>query len=71
MMVAIFAALLVAFAAGWYGRERLAALCVVATFVLAFGLFLYEIYSPEYGFRMPWIQTLDQSPRIPPATPAG
>jgi hypothetical protein len=20
-------------------------------------LFLFEIYSPEYGFRMPWIQT--------------
>jgi hypothetical protein len=26
---------------------------------LAVGLFLYEIYSPEYGFRMPWLQTLD------------
>jgi hypothetical protein len=23
---------------------------------LSIGQFLYEIYSPEYGFRMPWLQ---------------
>jgi hypothetical protein len=23
---------------------------------LSIGLFLFEIYSPEYGFRMPWLQ---------------
>jgi hypothetical protein len=25
--------------------------------LLAVGLFLWEIYDPSYGFRMPWIQT--------------
>lgn len=57
MMAAIFAALLAAFLSGWFGRGRLAAVLFVSTFVLAVGLFLYEIYSPEYGFRMPWIST--------------
>lgn len=57
MMVVIFATLLAAFVSGWFGRERLAALLFVSTLALAVGLFLYEIYSPEYGFRMPWIQT--------------
>ena len=57
MMVAVFAALLCAFVAGWFGRRRLAAACIAATFVLSIGLLLYEVYSPEYGFRMPWIRT--------------
>ena len=71
MMVALFATLLLAFAAGWYGRERLAAACFIATFLLACGLFLYEIYSPEYGFRMPWIQTLDEGGYVVPPTMTG
>ena len=57
MMVAVFAMLLCAFVAGWFRRERLAAACIAATFVLALGTFLYEIYSPEHGWRMPWIRT--------------
>lgn len=64
MMVATFATLLLAFVGGWLGRERLAAVCFVATLALACGLFLYEVYSPEYGFRMPWIRTLHE--RAPP-----
>jgi hypothetical protein len=27
-------------------------------------LFLFEVYSPEYGFRMPWIQTELESPTL-------
>jgi hypothetical protein len=57
MMVSIFATLLGAFVSSWSGRPRLAAVLFVSTFALAVGLFLFEIYSPEYGFRMPWIQT--------------
>ncbi len=26
------------------------------------GLFLFEIYSPEYGFRMPWLQVQIELP---------
>ncbi len=32
-------------------------LLVAVALVLAVHLFLWEIHSPEYGFRMPWIQT--------------
>ena len=57
MMVAVFATMLVAFACAWLRRRTLAIGAFVASLLLATGLFLYEIYSPEYGFRMPWIQT--------------
>jgi hypothetical protein len=57
VMVAIFATLLAALLSAWFERPRLAALLILSTFALAVGLFLYEVYSPEYGFRMPWIQT--------------
>jgi hypothetical protein len=32
---------------------------------LSIGLFLFEIYSPETGFRMPWIQTEFEPMRKP------
>jgi hypothetical protein len=57
MMVATFAAMFFAVAVGWLGRRRLAVACVLICLGLFVGLFLFEIYSPEYGFRMPWIQT--------------
>jgi hypothetical protein len=63
MMVAVFAMLLAAFVSSWSGRGRLAAMLFVSSLALAVGLFLYEIYSPEYGFRMPWIQTELEHPR--------
>ncbi|HKP66466.1 MAG TPA: hypothetical protein VJX31_07555 [Casimicrobiaceae bacterium] len=66
MMAAVFATALLAFTAGWRGHQRFASLCFLLGIALAVGLFLYEIYSPEYGFRMPWLQTLDNSmPTIP------
>jgi hypothetical protein len=56
MMTAIFAALLLALLFGWAGRARLAVAAILSCLLLSTGLFLWEIYSPEYGFRMPWIQ---------------
>jgi len=56
MMTPIFALLFAALFLARRGNGRAAALCILATLVLAIGLFLFEIYSPEYGFRMPWIQ---------------
>ena len=62
MMVAVFTALSLAMIAVWVGPRRVAVGIFALSLALAFGLFLYEIYSPEYGFRMPWIQTeLDAS----------
>lgn len=66
MMVAIFATMSLALAAAWYGPRWLAVVCVLVCLGLATGLFLYEIDSPEYGFRMPWLQTsLDSLPQGP------
>ena len=57
MMVAVFAAMSLALICGWFGRRSLAVAFFVLCLALSIGLFLFEIYSPEYGFRMPWIQT--------------
>ena len=56
-MVVVFTAMSLAMIAVWVGPRRVAIALFALSVVLAFGLFLYEIYSPEYGFRMPWIQT--------------
>ena len=56
MMTVIFATLLLAFVAGRFGPRWLAMSFLLACLALSIGLFLFEIYSPEYGFRMPWLQ---------------
>ena len=56
-MALVFAALLLALAIGRFGPRRLAILCIVLFMALFVWQFLFEIYSPEYGFRMPWIRT--------------
>jgi hypothetical protein len=56
MMTAIFATLTLAFDFGSVGPRWLAILFGIACLGLSIGLFLFEIYSPEYGFRMPWLQ---------------
>ena len=62
MMVGVFTALSLAMIAVWVGPRRVAVGIFALSLVLGLALFLYEIYSPEYGFRMPWIQTeLDAS----------
>jgi Family of unknown function (DUF5993) len=57
MMVAVFATMTLALLCGWIGRRSLAVALFALCLTLSIGLFLFEIYSPEYGFRMPWIQT--------------
>ena len=57
MMAVIFGLISGALVTSWFGRRPLAIALVVVALVLAVHLFLWEIYSPEYGFRMPWIQT--------------
>lgn len=56
MMTAIFATLTLAFLFGYVGPRWLAVSFALVCLGLSFGLFLYEIYSPDYGFRMPWLQ---------------
>jgi hypothetical protein len=64
MMAAIFATLLIALTLVRAGPRLLAVVCLSLCLGLSVWLFLWEIYSPEYGFRMPWIRT-DLLPRLP------
>lgn len=57
MMVAVFATMSLALIFGWFGNRSLAISLFALCLALSIGLFLFEIYSPEYGFRMPWIQS--------------
>lgn len=56
MMAGLFAILLVAFLFNLVGLRGLAVTCLVVSLGLCLGIFLWEIYSPETGFRMPWIE---------------
>jgi hypothetical protein len=67
MMLAVFATLSLALLTAYFGSRRLAILSILLCLALSIGLFLFEIYSPEYGFRMPWLQVqLDGTPPISP-----
>ena len=56
MMTAVYATLLTAFILDLSGLRRLAVSCLFLSLALSAWLFLWEIYSPDYGFRMPWLQ---------------
>jgi hypothetical protein len=56
MMAAIFAALFAALVFEFAGYGRAAIACLLLSFGLGAWLFLWEIYSPDYGFRMPWLE---------------
>lgn len=56
MMAAVFASLLLAFVLDLTGLRRFALASLFVSLALCVGLFLWEIYSPDYGFRMPWLQ---------------
>ncbi len=65
MMLVVFATLSLALLAAYRGPQWLAALAMLVCLALSIGLFLFEIYSPEYGFRMPWLQVqLDCLPNV-------
>ena len=55
MMATIFATLLAALVLD-HLRWRLPAFaCLALCFVLSAWLFQWEIHSPDYGYRMPWL----------------
>jgi hypothetical protein len=62
MMVAVFATMAFAILIGQFGPRWLAAIFLVTCFGLFVWLFLFEIYSPNFGFRMPWLQTFIDVP---------
>lgn len=56
MMAPVFASLLLAFILDLAGFRRFALASLFVSLALCVGLFLWEVYSPDYGFRMPWLQ---------------
>lgn len=64
MMLVVFTALALSLIFAWFGRQSIAIFLVIVCLALGVKQFLWEVYSPEYGFRMPWLQTqvIDQSP---------
>ena len=65
MMLAVFATMSLALLAEYGGPRWLAIWSMLACLALSIGLFLFEIYSQEYGFRMPWLQgQLDITPQV-------
>jgi hypothetical protein len=55
-LAVVFSTLLAAMILGFLGRPRPASLCILACLLLAVWQFLFEIYDPKEGFRMPWLQ---------------
>jgi len=66
MMTITFAVLLAAFVLNLSDLPRTAMACLFLCFIMVVGIFLWEIYSPDYGFRMPWLQA-----ELRHAAPAG
>lgn len=56
-MALVFGALLLALVVGRFGPRRLAIACLLVFMALFVWQFLFEIYNPKDGFRMPWIRT--------------
>ena len=65
MMTAVFATLLISLILDHMGSRRCAVICLLACLALTVGLFLWEVYSPGYGFRMPWLKVeMERGPAL-------
>ena len=58
MMVAIFASMSLALIAARWGSRCFAIAALFVCLGLSTAEFLWEIYSPQDGFRLPWLQAL-------------
>jgi hypothetical protein len=56
MVTAVFITMFLALALAWFGQRRIAELFLAICIAVYIGEFLWEVWSPEYGFRMPWLQ---------------
>jgi len=57
MMMFISTSLSLSFLLLWLRRINAAIILALICLALSVQHFLWEVYNPEYGFRMPWIQT--------------
>jgi Family of unknown function (DUF5993) len=58
MMVAVFTSMGVALLAAYRGPRWLAVVALLVCLAVSMAEFLYEIYSPVDGFRLPWLQAM-------------
>jgi hypothetical protein len=65
MVTGVFILMFLATVAAWLGRGRVAAILMVACIGLYVAEFLWEVWSPQNGFSMPWLQG-DARPSGPP-----
>ena len=56
MITLVLATMFAALICAWFRLRWLAAAAIAVCLILFVGEFLWEVWSPEYGFRMPWIQ---------------
>ncbi len=56
MMVAVFALMVLALLAARWGPRWLALTALAVCLAVSTAEFLWEIYSPEDGFRLPWLE---------------
>jgi len=66
MMATTFAVLVAVLVLRLLNLTRPAMAFLFLSFIMVVGIFLWEIYSPDYGFRMPWLQV-----ELRHAVPAG
>ena len=62
MMGLIFATLAAALVAALFDLRRLAVAALLLCLAMSTGLFLFEIHSPEDGFRMTWLLVAASTP---------
>jgi len=55
-MLFVFTTMALSLVFAYIGRNKVAMLLMFACLSLGVNLFLRDIYSPEDGFRIPWIQ---------------
>ncbi|MGJ3448464.1 hypothetical protein [Enterobacter sp. PTB] len=55
-MLIVFTVMALSLLFAYFGRKMVATLLIIICLALSVKQFLWDIYSPEDGFRMPWIQ---------------
>ncbi|WP_049857983.1 hypothetical protein [Trabulsiella odontotermitis] len=55
-MLIVFTVLALSLLFAYFGRKMVATLLIIICLALSVKQFLWDIYSPEDGFRMPWLQ---------------
>ena len=56
MMFILFGGMLTAYLLGWYRFYHTAVGLFTLTLLGALAWFLFDVYSPSYGFAMPWLR---------------